>query len=379
MQINSINSTSGNSFRAQVIPFQTVINNTQIKNTTSTSAVNPEYYQALYGISDSKDSCVQAKFNEIYRCILHNMRNQEEKSITELEECVVPEASNVVEMDTSPEYMNEKLLEMLRRPLEDSISAEDDYITSIKGQPKKELVESLIECHKNNLATLPQKAQERTEKIFRLSKTPKGYEFSDIDEKNHLVELLDEMSLQFGDNVPEEDLYTAVELTRNSEGRLDFELIKASLNLIYDCGFVVDLAKVITMLSKYRSYDFENMDKINDTLNELNKTMFAVAETDSFEEMADLCFDKNSKFDTKRKEALMELISILDNWISSQMKVQTRKDFIGEAEKYKNCTIEAKRTINDYFSDYTNSEGKFNPELTPQEYIELRLSKIIVM
>ena len=121
------------------------------------------------------------------------------------------------------------------------------------------------------------------------------------------------------------------------------------------------------------------MDKINDTLNELNKTMFAVAETDSFEEMADLCFDKNSKFDTKRKEALMELISILDNWISSQMKVQTRKDFIGEAEKYKNCTIEAKRTINDYFSDYTNSEGKFNPELTPQEYIELRLSKIIVM
>jgi len=377
MQIGNINSINHNSFKGQIVPFSKSESNLQNKSDEfiEKSSVNPEYYQALYGINETSDLEYKEKFDEIYKKVLQNMTKSKNFLLSEIEKSLNPIDSNIIEMDIPQEFMDEKIIKMLSGSLDFKSDLEIlNFIKELSGEPKKQIMQEISKCIQDNSQDISIEAKNRTSKIFRLSETQTGYDFSDIEEKSHLIEVIDEFVFQFGDDIDEDELYEDILNTCNKEGKINYKFIEDTLNIIYESNFLADFNKTFETLKRLYSKDVKNSDKVKQMLNQLNHTIFQLDDKNNdFEEFANLCFDENLKFSEERKNILLELISEVDSWIDKQ--IHCASDY----KKFPLCMNIAKETINDYFSEFVDNKIEISNNISPAEYVNQRLGEVIVI
>ncbi len=160
-----------------------------------------------------------------------------------------------------------------------------------------------------------------TLRIFDMSKTPNGYDLSDMDKKIKLVEMLEKLENEYSvDNIAHEFL----EAVKDADGRVDFAFANNLSKLIQNSGVFVPEMLVshrAEILRKFAGFDIENADKIMQSITKLS-TIYEVDDaSDAFELVFEETFNPvTGKYD---EQAFEELYSIVANVITATDSIGT--------------------------------------------------------
>lgn len=278
---------------------------------------------------------------------------------------------NIVEFDTPVEKMSQAIVEQLfQNSWEESSEFElcKDILSNISGEHKDILLNNLISLTQDKKEQIPKNAYYKTTRLFQMSKTADGFDFSSLDKKEKLFSTIEEMGYQYGGNYDIEDLYTEVlENARKSDGTLDFELISQAVGLMSGLGLVCSPKRVINMIKKYVSSDKAHEAQILNAMKKLNKSSFSIADRDGkYENILALCFDENHKFDPKKEEKVAELMTLVDEWLEKLLEKPVG-DVDDSIDEYEKCAQSAYNTVTGYFDDSINPNHLSTKDFFEQE------------
>lgn len=404
------NPKQATNFKGRVINFKPQ----DVKEASVKSVVDPSYYQALSGIDkpsnikfyDAQNNVVEIdkcdaeeyltskagkldsdlveKFKSLYIKTEQELRIKNQQETAFFESLLVKDPK-IIEMETPADTLNQVVLDQLS-----TNGWEDDrdfvfcknVLSNISGEMKIILAKETLEAAKIQQEEIPAKAYERTLRLFQLSRTDKGYDFSSLDEKNRLIGIIDEMKNQYGDNYDIEDLYDEIiESAAKDDGSLDYELIDTAVSMIHSLGAIYSPKYVIDLIKKYIAKDPANEEQILRTMKALNNTDFIMDENQhDYEDLMDLCFDKDGHFNSKRSDALFRLAKNAKDWISGQLE----RDFVdldNSCDIFNRSTDICKNIILDYFQKATDEDGNFATDSlpSPESYFEAKTEKLCVL
>ena len=98
---------------------------------------------------------------------------------------------------------------------------------------------------------------------------------------------------------------------------------KGAFELIRNSGMQHSLKYALDLVSRYTADNSQHRTEILELMNKLNKTPYMMDENQhDFEDLMDLCFDSDNKFDLKTANNLLDLINDVEEWIN----VKTQND-----------------------------------------------------
>jgi hypothetical protein len=391
MKINGIFSGSAlkhnTTFKGSVIDFRT---GAAVKE--EHSPVIPEYYQNLYGIEkpsyktsvllksgeriplimdnstireclSDKDGCPDSKlvkkFISLYQETLQNMTDQNEKEAQLFRE-EKQENPNIIDFDTSQEQLESALLnELQQSSTESGYEFSKNILSQISGRHKKELSAKLLESIEEEKEFLPSDAYKRTKKLFELSKTPDGYDFSDLDKKNDFINAMDSIIAGYGID-DEDDLYKQfLNNAKDKKGKTDWDYAIDASKVVRSLSFFEPLNYVFSNINYFCSKDIKNKDKILNTIIQINRNSNYGMDSGStdFETIMELCFDKDNKFSQKRADLLFKKFKEADEWVETQEDLDNC-DF----ERYRTILSYSANMLSSYFDAITDKKGKLNAQ-----------------
>ena len=375
----TFNKNKFTNFKSNIIqmPKTAVLNSRNI-----TPGLNPSYYQSLYGVkpdilvdidyTDGKNDILAIKFQDVkkylcnssgeinpqriqqfaflYKLISQGMQNEHNKEKaryiqtfnSQMNVFNMPQANHENETADDDTFVREQMKRL-----------DFDAIENIK--------DAILYALKNEEQQIPFKAYERTLRLFQLSKTNTGYDFSSIDKKIEIIEDIEEIELEYGSNYSTDDLYNEIiEASKDKDGNIDFSLIDASFDTIFQLGYVVPLKYVINLIKKYVSKNPHNKDSIIETMQKLNKTDFSMNDKNThFEDLMDLCF-QGYHFNSKNANKVIELAQYAKNWIDAQQQNATYKGIDRAIFRYERYIEFCKNIIADYFEQSKDEKGSFD-------------------
>ncbi len=402
MKVNGIFSNSAlknnTSFKSNIIDFRT---GSEIKDKEEQPFLDPEYYQYIYGIkkpsyqtsvllksgervpleidnstiseylSDKKgmpDYKLVKEFISLYGKTLQDIidRNSEEEQLYKEE---LSEKPDIIEFNTSPEVLENALIQELQKGYaEDGYEFSRNILSQISGQHKKELSSKLLESLEEEKEFLPFDAYRKTKKLFELSKTSDGYDFSDIKKKNTLINALDSIIDGYGIE-DENGLYREfLDNAKDEEGKINWDYAIDTTKVVRSLAFFEPLDYVFNRINYFCSKDIDNKDEILNTIIQINKNSnYGMdAESTDFETVMEICFDKNNKFSKERADLLFEKFNEADEWIESQTDSNDC-----DYERYKTVLSYSANMLSSYFNTITDKSGKINAsELSFQNFIK---------
>ena len=396
-------------FRGKIIQFPN--NSENNKQDTIQSITDPDYYQSIKGIKKPEikttvtlssgekseleisnytlqellsskkgkpDKKLVKKFISLYTYSLEleKERNKQEQDI--LEQSIDEEHPNVTAFESSYKDLEEVIRNELFNPdCTSSFEFAHNVIMQLSGENKNLLVKALLLATEEQEKLLDKKAYVRTEKLFNLSKTNSGYDFTGIEEKNSFIDLLDDVILNYAkENNEDEYFQDFIDSCRNEEGKIDFSLANAAIKMIKSIPVIYTPHYVINNIKKYTSGDFENRYRIFEAMINLNETDFMMDESDTdYEDLLDLCFDKDGSYSQDRTDTLFNAIATVTEWIDTQM---SHTNF--NSDRYEACHKMSKELIIDYFSEITDDKGNFSTDnLDFSKYLDYRIGNIYVL
>ena len=352
--------------------------------------VNPQFYQNLYGIekpsyktsvllksgeriplemdndtitkylSDKRgtpDSKLVKKFISLYKETLQQMTDKNEEEIKLFEEGL-QEHPRILDFDTSSEILENALLNELKQG-----SSENDYefskniLSQISGQHKKELSAKLLEQVEEDKEYLPSDAYRRTVKLFDLSKTPNGYDFSDIEKKNSFINAMEAIITGYGIE-DEDDLYKQfLNNTKDKKGNINWDFALDASKVVRSIAFFEPINYIFSNINHFCSKDIKNKNAILNTMIQINRNSNYGMDSKStdFETIMELCFDKNQKFNQKRTDLLFEKFKEADEWVDTQIDLNSN-DF----ERYKTILSYSANMLAAYFDEITDEKGNLD-------------------
>lgn len=318
----------------------------------------------------SLDSALVEQFKNLYSTFYQTACAKNAKEL-EYFNGLATDNPNIIEFDTPVEKMSQAIIEQLfQNSWEESSEFElcKDILSNISGEHKNILLNNLISLAQDKKEQIPKSAYYKTTRLFQMSKTADGFDFSSLDKKEKLFSTIEEMGYQYGGNYDIEDLYTEVlENARKSDGTLDFELISQAVGLMSGLGLVCSPKRVINMIKKYVSSDKAHEAQILNAMKKLNKSSFSIADRDGkYENILALCFDENHKFDPKKEEKVAELMTLIDEWLEKLLEKPVG-DVNDSIDEYEQCTQSAYNTVIGYFDDSINPNHLSTKDFFEQE------------
>ena len=401
MKINSINSIqalkNNTTFKGDVVEFKpsTQYSGKQI------CIVNPEYYQSLYGLkrpsyktsvqlksgeripleidydtitdylsdkNGSPDSKLVMKFISLYKLTLQDMTDKNKQAELLYKEGLM-EHPKVLDFNTSPEILENALLNELKESSgENGFEFSKSILSQISGHHKKELSAKLLENTEEEKEFIPSDAYIRTIKLFELSKTPDGYNFSDIEKKNDFINAIDAIIAGYGIE-DEDNLYSQfLNNAKNGKGKINWDWAIDTTKVVRSLAFFEPLDYVFSQINHFCSKDINNKDAIINTMIQINKNSnYGMdAKSTDFETVMELCFDKNNKFSQKRVDLLFEKFNEADEWVETQIDLNSN-DF----ERYKTILSYSANMLASYFDAITDKKGNLDgSKISFKDYIK---------
>ena len=305
-------------FKGEIIQFP---KNGVQKNKNTSSPVNPDYFQSLYGI----------------------------------------EAPSVYFSNKLPnglEYMIELDEEYLAKYLCDKNGELIPANVKLFAYFNAQFAKILTSRDEFSQDEIPEEAVTRTIRFFQLSKNDKGYDFTDFIKKYDIIARVVELGENAFDTEDEDSAFDEIiSAAKLKTGKLDYKLINQALDMIESSSEFQSPGKVIELLKYYYSLDTDNKDAIYKQAYKLNQTYFAIGKDDEvFENVMDLCFDNNSKFDPQRADILLKAIEVIEKWIDRKMY---SKEFDKRGpelmERYVSAAI---GLLTDYFDFIQDKRGR---------------------
>ncbi len=367
---------------------------------------NPEYFRVLHGIgkgnirktlkyndgkleiveilskdvkkylSDDKGAIIPDRVKEfffLYRYISQGLRN-ENQSDKDRYVSSLNRYKNVTVLGNTGKTSNEIVLGNMPQEMNSEQEFIDSIMRDLAPEQKQMLQSALLGILEQEEDKIPANTYNKVLRLFDMSKTKDGYNFSSINTKLELIDAIDELSSQYGKNYPIEKLYDEFLISaRSDDGTIDFKLINDTFEIIYLSGLVHSPKYIMDLFKKYTSKNPHNKDAITETMKKLNKTDFIMDSNESdFEDLMDLCF-KGFHFSQKRADKLIELANYSKKWISLQ---QTKKEYSGidrAISRYDIYVSYCKNLIMEYFSEYMDDKDNKNiKEISAEEYFALK-------
>ena len=378
------------------------------------STVDPSYYQALSGIKmplsanfqDTDGNIVEIetydaeeyltdkngkidpnlvkKFKSLYIETEQKLKTKKQQEITYYEN-LLSKHPDIIELETPVDTLNQAIMDQLStNELDEDVEFNfcKGVLSGISGEIKEELAKETLEVTRTQLEEIPAKTYDRTVRLFQLSKTDDRYDFSSLDEKNRLISIIDEMSYQYGENYDIDDLYDEIiESAANDDGTLDYTLIDTAVSMIYNIGGGYSPKYVIDLMKTYIAKDPANKEQIIETMQRLNNSDFIMDENEhDFEDLMDLCFDKDNHFNSERSNTLFRLTASSKDWISGQLK-RDFADLKNSCNVFNGSVNVCKNIILDYYKKAVDEDGNFTPDKlpSPESYFEAKTEKLCVL
>ena len=99
-----------------------------------------------------------------------------------------------------------------------------------------------------------------------------------------------------------------------------------------------------------------------------------------FEDLMDLCFDKDNHFNSERSNTLFRLTASSKDWISGQLK-RDFADLKNSCNVFNGSVNVCKNIILDYYKKAVDEDGNFTPDKlpSPESYFEAKTEKLCVL
>ena len=331
---------------------------------------NPDYYQSINGIKKpSYTISVPLKSGEIISLGL------DYDTITEyLSENGMPNPKLVKQFALfyadefqSLTQSNEEIKKLNQSHLDNPFQA-PDFMRKLPYKSQKKFNTSLLECNELEKKQIPQKSYDMTKKLFQLSKTKDGYDFSDIESKKEFIGIVNNVAGQFHGK-PNLIFNSLIKNAVDKDGCFDFKLAYNSAKLMKDMGFYETPQFIINTVNHFCSKDKENTDSILHTMQELNQTSYSMdSKNNNFSRLMELCFTPDNKYSQKKADKMLEAVEEADlrmfNWLDEN---NSNFEYM---DRYMNI---AAGVIEDYFGLISNGNEDAMPV---NKYIMSRMSNL---
>ena len=131
---------------------------------------------------------------------------------------------------------------------------------------------------------------------------------------------------------------------------------------------VVDVKTTVDILEKYCSKDKKSHDEILNTMIKLQKSEYSIdAYNSEFEDIMNLCFDKNDDFSPLRAKYILDSTDYINDYIDENME---------DLDDYPLYCKEGKNAIEEYFKLSIDNNDEFKPTIDLKDFIRIKLSLI---
>ncbi len=414
MKINNINNINF----IQEVPKKHINNhsNQNISQQAQKSVVNPNYYQAVnkisfksaktplqYSIQDGehgKELQTNSQFgpltlddyildyfilnpngsvNEeslkdfinIYEGFYEEMSAEEDEEISFYQRTIDESTNGVIQFPIPRELLRQTLIEDLSSHVDEKTFAKN-ALAYFSGEDRKEVAQKFLNVALLHKSQIKEKAIQRTVSIFELSQTKDGsIDLSDLDKKKQILNMIE--SYEYNSN--EEDSATELQkYAKKSDGTLDIDVALGTMNILkYSESGVHPIREVAPVVKHFYDKDPDNKPEILSTLKFLEKSYFSFSSTDSYlQDLMELCFDENGKFNVQKKDIILNLIEETDNWIC---------DGLENSDSYQTFLKHAFNLIIDYIDE--QGENILSPTqdiaVNFRKYIEHRMKNLTII
>ena len=328
--------------------------------------IDPKYYKTMAFAKYNRVS-LQGKLDEEKNYRIDLDKDTVNKYLTSSNGMVLPELTQkfIQYFNSSLEYIKTKQAQK-RLMRDDDIIQLENMGCFIEAQHFKKQQKPLKDYE------LVMRAANYAVNFFRLSKTSNGYNFSDFERKINLIGYINELNQENIIAQDEDNLYSQIKNTAQDEkGQLDYNLIYSALSLSENCVFGLPVDNTIMLLKELFKKDNLSQYGILNTLSKLNETYFSISEDNTnAEELMNLCFDKENKFNQKRADEMLEALEIAQDWLCEGMQDMICDNDDEAEELFQNCSNIATESVINYFREKEN-----NPKKDIKECIDEYLDK----
>lgn len=304
------------------------------------------------------NSGLTKKFISLYKAIMEDMVKESNDKL-EFYERKMRDNSPALGLDP----IQAVLFELENKSSCDEFSR--NIVDNIDAKHKRELSKILYEFSSDERMHLSDKALNLTRDLFEISRTKDGYDLSDLNRKKAIINRIDSLSYNFNDS---EILPKLLYYTKKEDGSYNISLIEDAIRLMKSFNSVVDVKTTVDILEKYCSKDKKSHDEILNTMIKLQKSEYSIdAYNSEFEDIMNLCFDKNDNFSPLRAKYVLDSTDYINDYIDENME-----DF----DDYPLYCKEGKNAIEEYFKLSIDNNDEFKPTIDLKDFIRIKLSLI---
>ncbi len=360
---------SNRAFNGKLIDFSKIRSS---KRVTEKSPSNPAYYQVLSRI-ERPDLKYEVELEEFGKCTLNikskdilNYLSDEDGRIKEelLEKFVSLYKMNLKKFFSANKEHIKSVKEILNTPKVINFSKTGNNSESVIRQTAKYLLGILTD----NKSDIQDNAYKRTLRLFQISKTETGYDFSSLEEKNKLIDKIEYSS-------EEDDYFDSVvsgikKYALNTDGSLNFDLAENAVSIINTVNTGIETGRIIKMLKQSVPQNPENSTQITSVVKELCGSCLACQKDSKIEDFFEMCFD-DKKFNTKKAEILIGSIKSINKRITDSLRnIEAGRKILA----YDNIVKTASDLLSEYLESITDDNGNLKSDIiTIDEFIESKI------